>query len=405
MLTEETKTQNAEQSLNTLSEGESRENKVRCANRLLAGLASVPVILCGICLVAVLLIHLLLSGGSRAAAAASGVSDAVFMDRFDMFMVNKTSDALDGILNIDKVYWLSDQELVAPKPNPDNYGTARKPEELAWLLEEAQDLIGDQEMLFGMDTPVWDGDKIYYYYDETILVITWKEEVGRATYTFSEVKIAHPSQFRRFLADGEFGSDKQYVTTDMANSVNAVVASSGDFYKHRHYGIVVYDGEIKRSEFQKVDTCFIDDQGDLIFSPQQQFKDQETAQQYVDDHNIRFSLAFGPILVEDGKACVPPIYLLGEIDGHYSRMALCQTGPLHYLLVNSTAEFPTQLRPTIAEFADVLVDHGVEKAYALDGGQTTVITMDGELINSVDYGFQRQISDIIYFATALPDGE
>jgi exopolysaccharide biosynthesis protein len=47
----------------------------------------------------------------------------------------------------------------------------------------------------------------------------------------------------------------------------------------------------------------------------------------------------------------------------------------------------------------------VDKAYALDGGQTTVITMDGELINSVDYGFQRQISDIIYFATALPDGE
>ena len=372
---------------------------------LLAGLAKCVVVLFCACLVAVLLRHLALSGGSGTTATASSVGGAIFMDKFDMFMVNKTSDALEGVLDIEKVYWLSDQDLVAPEPNPENYGTAQKPEELKWLPEEAQDLIGDQEMLFGMDTPVWDGDQIYYYYDETILVITWKEVVGRATYTFSEVKIAHPSQFHRFLADGEFGSDKQYVTTDMAASVNAVMASSGDFYKHRHYGIVVYDGEIKRSEFDKVDTCFIDDQGDLIFSPQQQFQDQETAQKYVDDHNIRFSLAFGPILVQDGVACVPDRYLLGEIDGHYSRMALCQTGKLHYLLVNSTAESPAQLRPTIAEFADVLVAHGVEKAYALDGGQTTVITMDGELINSVDYGFQRQISDIIYFATALPDGE
>ena len=405
MLAEETKTQNAQQLMNADSEAKIREAGGRGTGRLLAVLASVPVILCGICLVAVLLCHLLLSGGSGTAANAGGVNGAVFMDRFDMFMVNKTSDALDGILNIDKVYWLSDQELVAPKPNPDNYGTAQKPEELKWLLEEAKGLIGDQEMLFGMDTPVWEGDQIYYYYDETILVITWKEVIGRATYTFSEVKIAHPSQFRRFLADGEFGSDKQYITTDMAQSVNAVVASSGDFYKHRHYGIVVYDGEIKRSEFEKVDTCFIDDQGDLIFSHKRTFEDQETAQQFVDDHNVRFSLAFGPILVEDGKACVPQKYLLGEIDGHYSRMALCQNGSLHYLLVNSTAESHTQLRPTVAEFADVLVEHGVEKAYALDGGQTTVITMDGELINSVDYGFQRQISDIIYFATALPDGE
>ena len=32
-------------------------------------------------------------------------------------------------------------------------------------------------------------------------------------------------------------------------------------------------------------------------------------------------------------------------------------------------------------------------------------SMDGELITSVDFGYQRQISDIIYFATALPDGE
>lgn len=373
--------------------------------RFLGFLGGNVVAVASICLIGLLLSNMALTAGSGTVAAEGDVGGVEIMDKFDMFMTNEISSALDGILNIDKVYWLSDSDLVAPKPKAENYGTADTPDQLMWLLEEAADLIDGQEMLFNANTPVWSGDKIYYYYDETILVITWKEQVGKAMYTVSEVKIAHPSQFRRFLANGEFGSDKQYITTEMAKSVNAVVASSGDFYKHRYYGVVVYEGQIKRAEFDTVDTCFIDDNGDLIFSPKGQFSNQTQAQQFVDDNNIRFSLAFGPILVRDGVACTPAKYMLGEIDGNYSRMALCQTDDLHYLLVNATAELKTQVRPNIVEFADVLVSYGVDRAYALDGGQTTVIAMDGELITSVDYGFQRQISDIIYFATALPDGE
>ena len=359
------------------------------------------------CAVAVLLLLwcIAMAGGSGPATAAGGASNAAIMDKFDMYVTNQASNALDGILDIKKVYWLSDTELVAPKPNPACYGTANTPEELNWLLEEAADLIDGQEMLFGPDTTIWDGEPIRYFYDETILVITWKEWIGRSMYTFSEVKIAHPSQFRRFLANGEFGSDKQYITTDMAKSVNAVVASSGDFYKFRHNGIVVYEGQIKRAELEKIDTCFIDDKGDLIFSPKGQFSTQEQAQQFVDENNVRFSLAFGPILIQDGIGCVPKRYLIGEINDTYSRMALCQTGQQHYLLVNATAQLISQNPPDMQTFADVLLGYGVDKAYALDGGQTTVIAMDGELVSAVDYGYQRRISDIIYFATALPDGE
>lgn len=358
---------------------------------------------CAVVALAMLCGVTLMGGSGR--AATGGASNAAIMDKFDMYITNQASNALDGILDIKKVYWLSDTELVAPKPNPASYGTADTPEELAWLLEEAADLIGDQQMLFGPDTPVWDGEPIRYYYDETILVITWKEWIGRSMYTMSEVKVAHPSQFRRFLANGEFGSDKQYITTDMAKSVNAVVASSGDFYKFRQNGIVVHEGQIKRAELEKIDTCFINDKGDLIFSPKGQFTTQEQAQQFVEENNVRFSLAFGPILIEDGVDCLPKRYLIGEINGTYSRMALCQMGQQHYLLVNATAQLISQNPPDMRTFTDVLLSYGVDKAYALDGGQTTVIAMDGQLITAVDYGYQRQISDIIYFATALPDGE
>ena len=61
------------------------------------------------------------------------------------------------------------------------------------------------------------------------------------------------------------------------------------------------------------------------------------------------------------------------------------------------------LTPTLRRFAENLQSRGIQKAYALDGGQTAVIAMDGELINAVLFGYQRKISDIIYFATAIPD--
>lgn len=364
---------------------------------------TVAVVLC-ICMTAGLLAGICLMSAGDGASAGGGGNVAI-LDKFDMFLTNQISSALDGVLNLEKVYWLNDSDMVAPKADPANYGHAATPAELTWLLEEAADLIGDQKMVFNENTPIWEEKGVEYYYDETILVITWKQVINRVVYNMSEVRIAHGSQFRRFLAGGEFGSDKQYVTTDMAASVNAVVATSGDFYKYRRNGAVVYQGQLRRFEGEKVDSCFINEDGDLLFAYRGELKTEAEAVRFIQDNKVRFSLAFGPILVDNGVACAPSSYPLGEINDRYARAALCQVDQLHYLLVTACGEKSYQNRHTISEFADNLESFGVQKAYALDGGQTTVIAMDGKLYNDVEFGYQRQISDIIYFATALPEGE
>lgn len=381
------------------------EHPHKSGNAGLRAVASGIMAVFTVAILAVLLSNMFMSGGSAAPMSAASVADVTIMDRFDMFVTNEVSKALDGFVTIEKVYWLSDSDLVAPKPDEDNFGQADSPEELQWLLEKAAHLLDGQKTLFSMDTKVWSGDKIYYYYDETILVITWKEVVGGSVHTISEVKIADASQFRRFLAGGEFGSDKQYTTTEMANSVNAVVASSGDFYKFRQNGIMVYGGDIMRMEGKWVDTCMIDDNGDLQFVYRKQIMELEDAEQFVEENNIRFSLAFGPVLVDNGEATTYDGYPLGEVGGIYSRSALCQMDELHYLLVTMNGEGGYTNRQSLKNFAKTLVERGVQKAYAMDGGQTAVIAMQGETINRVDYGYQRQISDIIYFATALPNGD
>lgn len=330
---------------------------------------------------------------------AAGSGSSAVMDKFDNYITNVLSDALEGILAIDKVYWLQDEDLAAPKPDPKKYGKTSDPRDLEPVITHAEKLLQGQSLVFQWDAEIREDSEITYYLDETILCITWQHMVGGAVYTCSEVKIAHPSQFRRFLSDGEFGSGKLYRATEMAASVNAVTASNGDYYGFRGYGNLVYNGEVMMAENRYLDTCYVDRNGDLILKDMGTIYKKEDVEAFVAENDIRFSLAFGPILVEDGKVTAKYYYALGETDSYYSRAALCQVAPLHYLLVTVNRRGQDVLK-----FAKHLQELGVDKAYALDGGQTSTIVTGNELMNPVDYGGERETSDIIYFATAVPDG-
>lgn len=369
---------------------------------LLTLLLSIPAMVLTVKILGWAVINLGVPGNTNTVSAAQ----LAVMDRYDMKMTNAISSALEGVLSIEKVYWLNDDDQIAPEPNQDNYATTSDPSTLQGFLDEAKELLGVEDTLFSTETKLYAGSQVTTYLDETIMVITWQELIDGTVYTLSEVKIAHPSQFRRFLADGVYGSDKQYVTTDMAATVNAVTASSGDFYKFRPYGIKVYDGQVMHVN-SVVDTLFIDEAGDFHFSYRWEITDKATAQKFVDEHNIRFSLAFGPVLVDNGECVpVPSNYTLGEVEDQYPRAAICKMGELHYLMVaaNQDPDRGYLNVPNMTQFGRQLQKFGAEKAYALDGGQTAVIVTNDKLINRPSYGYQRMISDIIYFATAIPDG-
>ncbi len=354
-------------------------------------------IMCGLLLIFVA------GTGSELSSSFNTVSAGIG-PKFEDFVNNSKSTALDGIVPIKKVYRLDRQTPVAPEPDQSLFGETDNPDEVEALIEKASRLIDGQEMQWNRDIKMVPGTKLRYYLDETILVLTWKEVVNRAVYTFSEVKIADPSQFRRYLADNTFGSSIQYATSDMASTVNAVVAMNGDFYKFRSLGMVVYESQVRRIDGALVDSCCVDVNGNLLFVHKGEIMDQAAAEKYVQDNDILFSVAFGPILIENGRNVTPDNYVFGEINDIYARAAICQTDSLHYLLVTVNTEKPSYTNAaTVYQMGAELERRGIEKAYTLDGGQTATIVMNDQVINSVEFGFQRNISDILYFATAMPE--
>lgn len=357
-----------------------------------------------LCLLWTLAILAFFATGSGNVAKSGQTADMDYQitKRYDLYMNRTISDALDGVLPVKKVYWLSDYDLVAPEPNQECFGETDDPASLQWLLDESKELMDGQETLFSTDLEISPKSKVYYYLDETIMVITWKQLVDGSMYTISEVKIADPSQLRRFMADGEYGSSKKYYTSEMAPAVNAVTALSGDYYAFRDMGIVVYNGQVYRTEGQRLDSCFIDTNGDMHFVYANEMNDPAAIEAYVKEKDIRFSLAFGPAMVDNGKLCdIPYYYRIGEIDTKNARAAFCQMGQLHYLLVTVNAEKPARRGQDVATFAKYLYEMGCINAYNLDGGQTATLVMNDKLIS---FTKERMISDIIYFATAIPDG-
>ena len=303
-----------------------------------------------------------------------------------------------------KLYWIEEDVLVAPEPNQACFGQSNDPVVLAQLLEDAKWILDGQQTYFQPDMPRYADSTVNYYLDDSIFAVTWQEVHDGSVYTFSEVKLTHPSQFRRYLADGEYGSDKQYETTEMAATVNAVVASAGDFYRFRDFGAVVYQGEAKRVEGTYAETCYIDADGDMHFTYAGDVMTVAEVQQFVDERDIRFSLAFGPVLVDNGELVEHTWYGVGEINEGYARAALCQMGELHYIVATANTTGPYQEIPTVKQFARNIAATGCIHAYCLDGGQTATIVMNDKLMNRPVYGQQRKISDIIYFATAVPEG-
>ena len=334
--------------------------------------------------------------------AYTAPADPMIMDHFDALVGSSVSGAQDGVYGTSRAFWIPEDAEIAPKPRESCYGETTDPASLQWLLDDASELLNGQETVFRTDIQLAPESKVTYYLDQSILVITWQQILDEYVYTFSEVKISHPSQFRRYLAGNEYNSDYVHPVSRMCAATNAVMGASADFYRGRNHGIIVYEGLVRRTDHaEKIDTCFIDRNGDLILVPAGDLMGDEATQQFVDDHDIEFSLAFGPILVQDGKRCEPAKYYLGEINDGYPRAALCQKDKLHYVIVTANGSSGYWNRATLHDFANRIDELGCISAYTLDGGKTATISMRGKAQNPIQRN-ERWISDMIYFATAIP---
>ena len=337
------------------------------------------------------------------AAQMERTGKAEFAGRLEVFANNSASDALSDLVYIKKIYKIPENDLVAPKPDESKFGVTTDPEVVQAVVDSAADLLEGQDLIWNKGIERMEGTDMHYYCDDTILAITWKEVINGGAVTFAEVKIADGSHLRRALSGNCFGSGIRMKATEMAAAANAVVGINGDFYDNRQIGLSVYQRQICRNKGTALDCCFFTASGDMLMTHHGELVTDEDVEQYLKDNDVVFGISFGPILVENGELQTISSYPVGEIDSIYSRAAIGQKGERHYLLMTIGQEGNYSQRCQINKAAEIIYSKGVQSAYALDGGQTATMVMQNKTVNRVDWDEERTMSDIIYFATAMPE--
>ena len=87
-------------------------------------------------------------------------------------------------------------------------------------------------------------------------------------------------------------------------------------------------------------------------------------------------------------------------------MILAQDGPLSYVCICSEGpESDNSTGLTLDQIAHYISTMGLQTAYNLDGGGSASVVFNKEKINSLSTHKTRSVSDCIYFASALAQGE
>ena len=236
--------------------------------------------------------------------------------------------------------------------------------------------------------------------DVTVSTVTTGSGDDTVTYYVADVVLTDATALRSAFAGDAYGTNITETTSAIAEDNDAIFAINGDYYGFRDTGIVIRNGVVYRDEGAREGLAFYLDGTVEVYD-----ETATTADELVAD-GVWNTLSFGPALVEDGAAVsgienveVDTNFGNHSIQGEQPRTAVGIIDDNHLVFVVVDGRSDGYSRGvTMTELADIMISLGVETAYNIDGGGSSTMYFDGEVINQPSNGGERGTSDILYIA-------
>jgi len=215
-----------------------------------------------------------------------------------------------------------------------------------------------------------------------------------------DVYASDVTQLLAALADDTYGKNVTAKTSQIAEANDALVAINGDYYGARNAGYMVRNGVLYRA------TAASSDQEDLVIYRDGSFqivREGEVSAEELVDAGAWQVFSFGPGLVEDGTVLVDDNDEVGHAMSSNPRTALGKVSDGHYVMVVTDGRTDESEGLSLLELATFMRDElGVECAYNLDGGGSSTLWYQGEVINNPTTNGrsikERSVSDIVYLS-------
>ena len=215
----------------------------------------------------------------------------------------------------------------------------------------------------------------------------------------AEASLASPEYLKTALAQGLYGKNVTEETSQIAADNDAILAINGDYYGAREKGYVIKNGELYR------DTA-ISGQEDLVIYEDGSFgiirEDEITADELIASGAVN-TLSFGPALIESGRVTVGENEEVARAMSSNPRTAIGIKADGTYLFVVADGRTEESEGLSLYDLAEFMKELGAVTAYNLDGGGSSTMVFNGNVINNPTggraghgEGTERSVSDIVY---------
>ena len=234
------------------------------------------------------------------------------------------------------------------------------------------------------------------YEDENISVTVTEYYENDTKIYVADVQLSSAQYLKTAFAGDTFGKNITAATSEIAADHGAILAINGDFCGARTTGYVIRNGIVYRDTGDaSTDVLCIYADGHFEIT-----NAGETTAQALADAGVWQAFSFGPALVQDGAVTVSEGEEVGHAMASNPRTAIGIIDHLHYVLVVSDGRTEESAGLTLRQLAEFMQGLGVTTAYNLDGGGSSTMYWNGQVINNPTTSGrsvkERSVSDIVY---------
>ena len=234
------------------------------------------------------------------------------------------------------------------------------------------------------------------YKDDNISVTIKNYTENNTKIYVADVKVSSAQYLKTAFANDSYGKNITDSTSSIAESKNAIFAINGDYYGARESGYVIRNGVIYRDKGNKdTDVLCIYSDGHFEITN----SGEKSAEELLAE-NVWQAFSFGPALVENGEIAVEKNEEVGRAMASNPRTAIGLIDNNHYIFVVSDGRTDESQGLTLQELAQFMQKLGVKTAYNLDGGGSSTMYYNKEVVNNPTTSgrsiSERKVSDIVY---------
>ncbi|MGF7143886.1 exopolysaccharide biosynthesis protein [Anaerotaenia torta] len=234
------------------------------------------------------------------------------------------------------------------------------------------------------------------YRDSNIIItITEHREYDTAIYV-ADVQVSSPEYLKTAFAQSAYGRNITEKTSVIAEENKAILAINGDYYGVQTKGYVLRNGILYRESADS-------GQEDLVVWGDGSFEiiteNDILASKLLEKGAVQL-LSFGPALVKNGGIAVSENDEVDKAKASNPRTAMGIIDGLHYVFIVSDGRTRDSSGLSLYQLAEFMQGLGADIAYNLDGGGSSTMVFNGEVINNPTTNgnriSERSVSDIVY---------